>query len=919
MQGLQGIQGTQGLQGMEGMQGMQGTQGIQGELGSQGIQGYFGTQGITGNQGVQGVQGVLGVQGVQGVLGVQGTQGTQGVQGTQGTQGLQGIQGTQGGQGTQGLQGVIGYTGSQGDDGVFVGPIAPINTEILWLDTLENALIPMIPLAGTTDQILAKASNNDYDLIWKDSPTLQVITDKGSSTNKPITIINTTSSTSTTTGALIIAGGVGIGGSLYVGNTSTFVGDIYPSVSNTYDLGSPERRFKSLYVSGNTIDIGGTRLSGGEGGEFRVNKAAITDLIISTGTNSGALIVTGGVGIGESVYIGNRLTVLSGLSSTGSIYNNALYVAGGVGIGSSLLVTGPAVFQNNVTFTGTATYIFTTNTVYTDNIIELHYPNMSGNTWSVDDGKDIGFRFHYYKDSDKNAALVLSNDTKYLEWYSSGIEDNTSTFSSGTYGTFKTGNIILSNTTASISTTTGALVIKGGVGIGGSLYVGNTSTFVGDILPSISDTYDLGSPTARFRTLYVSSSTIDLGGTRLSGGVDGAFSVSKAAITDSAESQSTNTGALTVVGGAGIGGNLYVGGVIYRNNISVGYGYTGSQGVQGTQGIQGTQGVQGTQGTQGVQGSLGLQGTTGNQGTIGSQGVTGSQGLLGTQGTQGVLGNQGTQGVLGEQGVQGVQGVLGTQGTQGTLGVIGYTGSTGTQGVIGYTGSTGTQGVIGYTGSKGESSFTYGSTPPVSPAVGDRWFDSLTGAETVWTDDGDTSQWVEVAASGFVGQTGYTGSAGTGGSGTGTGYTGSIGFTGSTGTQGVIGYTGSSGIGSRSTASGITSSLTSGTTGNIDLTGFKGYNLYKIEVTTASWVRIYSSTAARSSDTSRASGTDPASDAGVITEIITTGSKIVTLTPAVLGFNDENVPTTNVPIAVTNNSTATTAITVTLTMVKTEI
>ena len=188
-------------------------------------------------------------------------------------------------------------------------------------------------------------------------------------------------------------------------------------------------------------------------------------------------------------------------------------------------------------------------------------------------------------------------------------------------------------------------------------------------------------------------------------------------------------------------------------------------------------------------------------------------------------------------------------------------------------------------GSRGESSFTYGSIPPATPVIGDRWFDSLTGAETVWTNDGDTSQWVEVAASGFVGRDGYTGS---------------------------------SAIGTRTTASGVTSSLTSGTTGNINITGFKGYNLYKIQVTTASWVRIYSSTAARSSDSSRSSGTDPSSDAGVITEIITTGSKIVTLTPAVLGFNDETIPTTSIPIAVTNNSTVSTSITVTLTMVQTE-
>jgi hypothetical protein len=34
-------------------------------------------------------------------------------------------------------------------------------------------------------------------------------------------------------------------------------------------------------------------------------------------------------------------------------------------------------------------------------------------------------------------------------------------------------------------------------------------------------------------------------------------------------------------------------------------------------------------------------------------------------------------------------------------------------------------------------------------------------AEVVWTNDGDSNQWVEVAGTGFLGQTGYTGSVGT--------------------------------------------------------------------------------------------------------------------------------------------------------------
>lgn len=91
---------------------------------------------------------------------------------------------------------------------------------------------------------------------------------------------------------------------------------------------------------------------------------------------------------------------------------------------------------------------------------------------------------------------------------------------------------------------------------------------------------------------------------------------------------------------------------------------------------------------------------------------------------------------------------------------IGYAGS---QGDTGYTGS---EGDTGYTGSEGESSFTWGNIAPTNPAVGDRWYDTITSCLTVYVDDGDSQQWVEVAASGFLGQTGqigYTGSQGDGG------------------------------------------------------------------------------------------------------------------------------------------------------------
>ena len=43
--------------------------------------------------------------------------------------------------------------------------------------------------------------------------------------------------------------------------------DIIPSSNETYDLGSPTNRFKDLYLSGNTIDLGGTKISADQYGK----------------------------------------------------------------------------------------------------------------------------------------------------------------------------------------------------------------------------------------------------------------------------------------------------------------------------------------------------------------------------------------------------------------------------------------------------------------------------------------------------------------------------------------------------------------------------------------------------------------------------------------------------------------------------
>ena len=92
----------------------------------------------------------------------------------------------------------------------------------------------------------------------------------------------------------------------------------------------------------------------------------------------------------------------------------------------------------------------------------------------------------------------------------------------------------------------------------------------------------------------------------------------------------------------------------------------------------------------------------------------------------------------------------------------------------------------------------------------------------------------------------------------------------------------------------------------------------KIQTSAAAWVRIYTSDAARTADSSRDELTDPNPGSGVIAEVITTGAETVVMSPAVFGFNNENSPTTNIPISVTNKSGGSAAITVTLTLIQLE-
>jgi hypothetical protein len=92
-------------------------------------------------------------------------------------------------------------------------------------------------------------------------------------------------------------------------------------------------------------------------------------------------------------------------------------------------------------------------------------------------------------------------------------------------------------TTVASSTTTGALIVTGGVGIGGNAFVGGSFTASG--------------------VIYQGAWTVSTASNVLASPYSGIFTS-----TNSTNATTTNTGALQVAGGAGIGRDLYVGGIV---------------------------------------------------------------------------------------------------------------------------------------------------------------------------------------------------------------------------------------------------------------------------------------------------------------------------------------------------------------------
>jgi hypothetical protein len=201
-------------------------------------------------------------------------------------------------------------------------------------------------------------------------------------------------------------------------------------------------------------------------GDFNVVLGANTMTGLETVDNN--IMISDGQGTGRIQITETGVTKIFATTEATSPAAGALIVYGGIAVGANSYVGGNLTVQGNLTVLGNTVTIGSQNLTVQDSIIELHtFANLSPLT--VDDGRDVGIRTHYYKGSDQHSFFGFQNSTQNFVWLQNSTE--TSGVHTGTYGNVQFGSLWLSNSTASGSQTTGALVVKGGIGTGALSYL----------------------------------------------------------------------------------------------------------------------------------------------------------------------------------------------------------------------------------------------------------------------------------------------------------------------------------------------------------------------------------------------------------------------------------------------------------------
>ena len=260
---------------------------------------------------------------------------------------------------------------------------------------------------------------------------------------------NTEPATSTTTGAITSAGGLGVAGNIYAGGLINAIGNV--TGGNLTTAGQ-------ITATGNITggNLSATNIVG------TLTTAAQTN-ITSVGTLT-SLNVTGNVDGGNVGGIRGAFTTVAGTLETAAQPNVT-----SVGTLTSLDVSGNAVIGGDLTVNGNTIYVNITDLNVQDPIIGLGRGENNA-PLTVNDGKDRGEQLWYYTSAEKSAFIGYDNSAdkliaaldvsvsneiitvnSYGNFVVGGLEAATGSFT----GNVNTGNI--AGTTGSFTTIAGTL------------------------------------------------------------------------------------------------------------------------------------------------------------------------------------------------------------------------------------------------------------------------------------------------------------------------------------------------------------------------------------------------------------------------------------------------------------------------------
>jgi hypothetical protein len=321
------------------------------------------------------------------------------------------------------------------------------------------------------------------------------------------------------TGLASLDGGVDVDGAFTVANTT---GNVSTSgtlgVTGTSTLGVINA--SGLLSANGGIDV--------DGGAFTV--ADSTGNVSTTGTLSAGntdvvtLDASGLASLDGGIDVGGAFTVAD---TSGNVSTSGTLAAGNTTITGTTDVTGLASLDGGIDVDGAFTVANTSGNVSTTGTLSAGNTTVgtlgSSGLASLDGGIDVDGAFTVANTSGNvsttgtlgagNTTISGTVDASGLASLDGGVDvDGAFTVADGT------GNVVTSGTLNVTGLTTvgvisgSAMDITGDLGVGGDLTVAGAMTTDGHIIPSLHNTYDLGSTTKFWRDLYLSSGSLYING-----------------------------------------------------------------------------------------------------------------------------------------------------------------------------------------------------------------------------------------------------------------------------------------------------------------------------------------------------------------------------------------------------------------------